>query len=199
MEHLITKADLAEYDDFSGNIEDRIINPRINDAHTYDLRGLLSVAVLDSVYAATIPPVIWNVGTSYLAAAVVSYKGVVYDAVTDSTGIEPGTDTAYWKLNTGATLRYELLEPFLAWSTLRRYYIRAGRQNTPAGLTVPTDPAGTFQPISDKGRSELMAEAIAKADFHRQDILNFLQKNDLTHTGNCERGYSGASGRVWGI
>lgn len=199
MEPLITKADLAQYDEFSANILDPVINPRINDAHTYDLRGLLNTTVLDSVYAADVAPEIWANGATYLTGAVVSNKGQVYDAVAGSTGVMPGTDSAYWKLNTGATLRYELLDPFLAWSTIRRYYLRAGRNNTPAGLVTATDPNGTFQPISDKGRSELMAEAIAKADFHRQDILNFLQKNNLTHTGTCERGYSGSRGRVWGI
>lgn len=198
MQHLITKADLAEYDDFSGNIEDRIINPRINDAHIYDLRGLLNTTVLDSVYAATTPPTAWDNETAYITGGVVSFEGLVYDALINSQGIEPGTDSATWKLNTGATLRYELLEPFLVWSALRRYYLRAGRQNTPAGLTVPTDPSGTFQPISDKGRSEIMAEAISKADFHRQDVLNFLQKNNLTHNGTCTGGKS-YGGRVWGI
>lgn len=199
MEHLINKADLAEFEEFSQNIEDRIIEPRINDAHIYDLRGVLPLEVVGSVYAATVEPAAWGEAISYIAGATVMYKATAYDAVADNVGITPGTDAAYWKINTGATLRYSLLKPFLVWNTLRRYYLRAGRNITPAGITVPTDPQGTFQPISDKGRSELLAEATNKAEFHRTDIITFLRNNHLYSHGSCDAPYGYSRSRAWGI
>lgn len=199
MQHLITKADLLEFDEFSTNIEDRVINPKINDAHVYDLRGLLPVSVLKTVEAANVPPVEWNSVDPYAIGATVSFEYNVYDAVTANFNVQPGTGVAEWALNTGATLRYIHLRPFLVWNTLRRFYVRAGRNITPSGITVPTDPQGTFQPISDQARASIIAEAIAKADFHRQDIQNYLNKNNLNYSGTCEGGTTRSGGRAWGI
>lgn len=199
MQHLISKSDLAEYEEFSQNIEDRIIEPRINDAHLYDMRGVLPFGVIESVYAATAAPTAWDEATTYTSGALVLHKGSAYDWVADSLNIEPGTNAAYWKLNTGATLRYSLLKPFLAWNTLRRYFMRAGRNITPAGITVPTDPQGTFQPISDKGRGELYEEAKSKAEFHRTDIIAFLRDNNLYNSGTCGARYGHTRSRAWGI
>lgn len=194
---LINKADLIERTRISANLADRQVIPFIQDAHTYDLPTLLTPALITSTEEAERTYTAWDSETEYTTGEYVESYGFIWVAVIDSLNELPAEDNIKWAVDLVATLRYLYLKDFLCWASYRRLLLEHGRNITEAGLTNPIDPQATFQPVTDKSRSEMVNSATSKADFHRARTERFLKENEMMPaTAHCKTPGRQGNGRI---
>lgn len=193
---LITHEQLQLATGFSKGItEEKTLRYRM-DAETYDLPTLLSGNLITDVRAFNITPTEWANDVAFLSGAYGTYGNIYYKALSDTTGVIPGTDAAIWEPDYKATLRYTHLPDFLIWSAARRFRTHHGKNYTEAGFTVSQDPENTYQPGSDKSRAEEIQEATDKSNFHRAQIEGFLNKYELITRNSCEPVRRRGNGRI---
>lgn len=184
MIQIITKQDIADVTgNFTTNIEDRLINPKILNAQTFDLGVLLGSELFGEVIAMETKPDGWDSETEYNPGDLVSGTDGVYKALVIT--MQPITSVD-WEFQPLETLRFFKLTEYLAWNAYCRFLLTHGRNITQAGLTQPQDPQGTYSPLSDKSRAELAADAESKADFYGTQIRTFLKTYNLI-TESCKR------------
>lgn len=193
---LITKQDLIERTRISAQLSDRQVLPFIQDAETYDLPTLLSGSMIKELRGLDSDHVDYDATVLNTVGQDVLYDGEIYEAIIENTGLIPGVDTEYWRPLPMYTLKKVLLKEFLVWSAYRRLLLEHGRNITEAGLTIPSDPEGTFQQGSDKSRAELIQSATDKANFHRRQIEAYLNKNELVTRNTCDPIRRRGNGRI---
>lgn len=193
---IITKADLIERTRISANLSDRQVLPFIQDAHTYDLPTLLTPSLITATEEAERTYAAWDSETDYTTGQYAESYGFIWEALTDNTNSLPATDNTDWAVDLNATLRYLYLEDFLCWAAYRRLLLQHGRNITEAGITKPTDPMATFQPATDKDRSEMVADATDKKDFHRARTERFMKENEMIPSTYCGTPSRKGNGRI---
>jgi hypothetical protein len=193
---LINKADLIDRTRISANLSDKQIIPFIQDAHVYDLPTLFSGNMIADINAAETVYSNWSETVDYLPGLFAESNGFIWKALADNTNSLPTADNESWQIDHNATIRYLYLKEFLCWSAYRRLLLEHGRNITEAGITNPTDPQATYQPVSDKTRSEMIASATDKKNHHRGVIERYLLKYNLTTLSNCSAYIRRGNGRI---
>jgi hypothetical protein len=196
---MVTKQEFLSRTRISAQLSDRQVLPFLQDAEDYDLPTLLPGNLILELSKLAFTAAEWLPGTAYLSEDFVKHDNWYYQALQDATGITPGTDAAIWLPDYKRTLRYIHLPNFLIWSAYYRMLLEHGRNITEAGLTVPSDPSGTYQQGSDKARGELMASAKDKANRHRAKIEAFLVAYNLINRASCAPTNRRSSGRITAI
>lgn len=182
--NLITRADFVGRVKMTPSVTTDELTVAIRDAHELRLASLdLPPALLDDLAALdhfTAPS--WTATLDIEADDLVQRGGLVWRAkVTAPATVPPvplkgyaAVETDDWAPALTETLRYLLLTPWLVYSAWSGYLLTAGLESTTAGLTQPTAPDGSFQPISSQYRTQLLADNDNKVVAYTGHVQSFL-------------------------
>jgi hypothetical protein len=179
---LITKQNIKDLSQFTLNIEDRIINPHIEDAQEYDLRPTIGDQMIDKLLADFDGGLVaWDISTNYLTGQFVVYNKTVYKALNNNVGLAPDTNPLDWSLNELGTFQNKYLRPYLVFSTYRRFLLWAGRNVTQYGLRDMRE--DTSDPVSDESRAALISDMKIKGQIWENRFKNYLCEVNWTFDG----------------
>lgn len=179
---LINKQNIKDLVQFTLNIENRIIDPNINDAQEYDLRPIIG----DDMYNQIILDfddgaiTVWDTLEVYTIGQFVSYDGLVYKALTGNTGSQPDLNPLDWQVNELGTFFIKYLQPYLVFASFKRFLLWVGRNITQYGLREMNE--DTSVPVTDEGRAALIGDIKVKAKTWYNRFNNYLCQSDVDWT-----------------
>jgi hypothetical protein len=179
---LITKQNIKDLAQFTLNIEDRIINPNIEDSQEYDLKPTIGDAMFDKLIedfdGGLIP---WDILTAYAIGDFVVYGKIVYKALTANVGSQPDLFPFDWEVNELGTFFNKYLRPFIVFATYQQFLLWIGRNLTQYGLREMLE--DTSIPVTEEGRAALIADARKKRGIWYNRLENELCKKNRTFDG----------------
>lgn len=179
----LTLADFIKALPFSNKIEDRQIQPFVAESYTLDLVPLLGFERLEAIDQLTVPEVLpFEIGGARTAGAYYLRRERVYRSTADVPAPAPTeADLVYEPL---LTLWLQYLKPYWVRASFARFLPQHGQDFTKAGVTTPTDPQGTFRPISATDKASLQAAHDTVAEVLRSRLTAFLRTEPTWSTGH---------------
>lgn len=179
---LITKQNIKDLAQFTLNIEDRIINPNIEDAQEYDLKPTIGDLMFDKLIedfdGGLIP---WDILTAYAIGDFVVYGKNVYKSLTANIGNQPDLFPLDWEVNELGTFFNKYLRPFIVFATYQQFLLWIGRNLTQYGLREMLE--DTSIPVTEEGRAALIADARKKRGIWYNRLTNELCLKNYTFDG----------------
>lgn len=174
-----TLADFKALVPFSGSIEAFQVDPHVDTTRVLDLLPLVPADTLEAVeLLSNLTVKDWPVPLAGVTAgALVAYRERVYEALSVPAVGPPadGVSTNEWGYRPLPTLWWVYLRPFWVWQAFARFNRFHGKNFTKSGVTVPSDPQGTYVPASSTTRAELQQEANNTASAFRNRLEVFLR------------------------
>ncbi|QIX61864.1 tyrosinase family protein [Hymenobacter sp. BT18] len=164
----------------SKSIETRQLQPFIQDARLLDMEPALGYELLEAVE--NLPAFTVREATdielpSVLLNDLVRRRDHVFRALVDAPLLAPPTEpvtTELWAYESLITLAYSFALPYWQHAAYARFLSDFGINVVKGGLTVPTDPGGTFMPASPAQRAQLLASAESKTEAMLARLMRFL-------------------------
>jgi hypothetical protein len=180
---VLALADFTKALPFSNKIEDRQIQPFVTESYTLDLVPLLGFELLERVDQLTVPEIepfvvgaARTVGTHYLR------RERVYRSTADVPApAEAEAELVYEPL---LTLWTQYLKPYWIRVSFTRFLPQHGQDFTKGGVTTPTDPQGTFRPISATDKATLLAAHETVTEALRSRLTAFLRTEPTWSTSH---------------
>lgn len=176
----IAVADFRETHALSTQVEQTKMNPAIAESLRLDLRPVLSADLLER--AQELKPFVVLAWPVVLADVSPGFYAERRERVFKALTAQPETDvpatattTADWEYLPLHTLWHAYLKPYWKQAAWVRYLPTHGVNLEKAGLTVPSDPQGTFQAASSTTRAQLLAAAENTAAALLNRLLRFVQ------------------------
>jgi hypothetical protein len=179
----LTLADFTKALPFSNKIEDRQIQPFVAESYTLDLVPLLGYSVLEAVDQLTVPEVLPFVfGVPRTANAYYLRRERVYRSAADVPA--PAPDEAELVYEPLLTLWTQYLKPYWIRASFTRFLPQHGQDFTKGGVTTPTDPGGTFRPVTSTEKATLLAAHETVTEALRSRLTAFRNSESTLSAGH---------------
>jgi hypothetical protein len=186
---VLTLADFTKALPFSNKIEDRQIQPFVAECLLLDLVPLLGYELLELVNQLTVPELTPFVsGDPRVANTYYLYRERVYCATADVAA--PAQDDDSLVYEPLLTLWTQYLKPYWIRKSFARFLPQHGQDFTKAGVTTPTDPQGTFRPISATDKANLQAAHDTAAEAFRSRLTAFMSTEKQAYNPDKGTGYN---------
>lgn len=179
MKPLITKEQIGRVVNLSANISNQDIDSFILDAQEFDTIDVLPVALLTAIETNILAKIQqWNKNRAYSADDIVLLD-TYFTAIDSNTDSQP--PSAHWETNELMNFYQQYLVPFISYSFYYRFIAYHGSKVTQAGVIEVTD--GTFNHISDAGRSRMLGDIKSKVNVWTGKISKKLNDVNWTFDG----------------
>jgi hypothetical protein len=181
---IIKKTDFNSWVQFTQNIEDRILNPHIQNVMIERINPILGDQLYNAIMAvANSSPVAWNGATAYTlgmyateqAGDIPSYSDKVYRSIQAGTN-HALTDVAFWELDPLATFWFNHVRPWAVFETFHRFLIWQGVNVVQYSLVFMDTEATTV--IDGQTRAFIMDNVKTSAEIRKARMLNYLCDNN---------------------
>ncbi|NVO33281.1 DUF6712 family protein [Hymenobacter lapidiphilus] len=204
----LTKQDFVDALALSPQVEMNKLAPAIADALRLDVAPRLEAGLLEATRQLSVlpAPADWPLVLADVLPGVLAVRrGRVFTALAPAPDLlsdVPGEaeTTAAWRYEPLRTLWLLLLKPYWLAAAYSRFLPTSGFHVDKAGLVVPTDPNGTFQPIGASQRAALQAAADNRRDAYLSDLLRHLRSHHAdTERAACGRADSSIHRKIRGV
>lgn len=184
----LTLADFKEQLPFSAAIEQTQLAPYVKSSYTLDVLPLLGYGPLEGIELLTPAPIAeYAAGGAVSSGDLVARRERVYRALAASPTQPP--PAVGWVYEPLYTLWAEYLKRYWIQASFGRFLAQTGFDFTKAGLTTPTDPNGTFRPVSSTDRATVQASIDTVTEALRSRLTAFLRAESVAYVRDPLTGY----------
>lgn len=164
----------------SSGVEAWQLSPHIEQARLLDVLPLVGADQLERCEGLPALGLVlsWPVDLPTVQAnAYVVRQERVFQALQDAPESEPpvtAVSTSAWSYDPLATLWHLYLKPYWVQAAFSRFALFHGKNFTKSGVTMPTDPDGSYMPATSAARAELQASVDSTAAALRNRLTRFL-------------------------
>lgn len=186
---IIKKTDFNSWVQFTQNIEDRILNPHIQNVQIEKINPELGDELYNAVLAiAETNPVAWSNATAYTVGMyateqvndVPSYSDKVYRSIQAGTN-EPLTNAAYWVLDPLGTFWLNYVRPWAVFESFHRFCVWQGVNVVQYSIVYMDTTVSTV--IDSKKLSFILDNIQTSSNVRRAKMKNYLDDNNWTIAG----------------
>lgn len=194
MTPLMTKQQIGKYVKVPENISDLDLDTPILDAQEFDIIAVFPQALIDAIALQVVANIEqWRRTKAYVTGDKVIFE-TYYTALSNNTDSQP--PSASWGANELMNFYLQYLQPYMSYCFYYRFIAYHGANVAQAGLVQSTDPNGTFQPVSDKMRAEILGDIRSKKDTWGKKISKKLNDVNFTFDGTQYLPEDGKNTRV---